>query len=52
MKKDSRKSPREWEFSSVSLSYGKANVKIELQQHRLREVLLGFEVQRGPYCNL
>lgn len=33
MKKDSRKSPREWEFSSASLSYGKANVKIEVQEY-------------------
>ena len=33
MKKDSRKSPREWEFSSASLSYGKSNVKIEVQEY-------------------
>ena len=33
MKKDSRKSPREWEFCSASLSYGKANVKIEVQEY-------------------
>jgi hypothetical protein len=33
MKKDSRKSPREWEFSSASLSYGKASVKIEVQEY-------------------
>ena len=33
MKKDSRKSPREWEFGSASLSYSKANVKIEVQEY-------------------
>ena len=32
MKKDSRKSPREWEFRSASLSFGRANVKIEVQE--------------------
>jgi len=33
MKKDSRKSPREWEFSSASLSFGRASVKIEVQEY-------------------
>ena len=33
MKNDSRKSPREWEFGSASLSYSKANVKIEVQEY-------------------
>ena len=32
MKKDSRKIPQPWEFNSASLSYGKANVKIEVQE--------------------
>ena len=33
MKKDPRKSPREWEFSSASLSFGRASVKIEVQEY-------------------
>ena len=33
MKKDSRKCPREWEFCSASLSFGRANVKIEVQEY-------------------
>lgn len=33
MKKDSRKSPHEWEFSSASLSFGRASVKIEVQEY-------------------
>ena len=33
MKKDSRKFSHECEFSSASLSYGKANVKIEVQEY-------------------
>ena len=32
MMKDSRKKPQQWEFSSASLSYGKASVKIEVQE--------------------
>lgn len=30
--KDFRKKPQQWEFSSASLSYGKASVKIEVQE--------------------
>ena len=33
MMNNSRKSPRQWEFSSASLSYGKANVKIEVLEY-------------------
>ena len=33
MKKDSRKCPREWKFCSASLSFGRANVKIEVQEY-------------------
>jgi len=32
MMNNSRKSPQSWEFSSASLSYGKASVKIEVQE--------------------
>ena len=30
---NSRKRPQQWEFTSASLSYGKANVKIEVQEY-------------------